>query len=123
VLWFVPNLLWGINARLNSTVAFMFGKKKGKYKREREVFVGADNGNFSVDWYKVGEKDLPENAPIVMFIHGINGGSGEPTIETLALLLMKKFGYRCCCCLFRFRSFIYYYLIYQRLLWNFNHHC
>lgn len=76
-------------------------KEKNEYERDREDFIGADNGKFSVDWFKVGEKKLSENVPIIIFVHGLNGGSGEPTIASLSISLTRKYGWRCCCIIFR----------------------
>jgi predicted alpha/beta-fold hydrolase len=119
--FYLANILIGFNAHLNTFAAFMFGKDKG-YRCRREKYIGVDGGQFFVDWFdldssksvKISSADDSSGsssnsttpsistAPTIVFVHGINGGSSEPSIQSVALTFKKKYkDWNVCCLIFR----------------------
>ena len=98
-LYYIPNLLYGITASINTLAAFT--KNKRRAELEREEMKGADGGSFFLDWYSKNNSEFPSDTPIIMFVHGISGGSYEPYLQKCAFRLVNNYHWRCCCYLYR----------------------
>lgn len=98
-IFFFPHFLYGITASVNTHAAVTVGKVKKFRAENREKLIGVDGGEFFVDWFSKNEKS-EDSTPIIILIHGINGGSSEPCISTFGIRL-SKMGWKSCCLLFR----------------------
>ncbi|KAH7819113.1 putative Alpha/beta hydrolase family containing protein [Monocercomonoides exilis] len=82
-LFYVANLKYGMDPYINTNAAFTCNKFN--YKPRREMLKGADGGEFGVDWFDLPQQEkLSDKAPIVIFVHGINGGSHERYLSKCA---------------------------------------
>ncbi|KAK2943348.1 putative Embryogenesis-associated protein EMB8 [Blattamonas nauphoetae] len=99
-LYYWAHWKYGLSGQLNSYGSHKCNKNP--YRPRRESFIGADGGEFSVDWFDTPEtSSLQQNAPIVVLVHGVNGGSSETWLQKMALRLANKEGYRVCCIILR----------------------
>lgn len=98
-LYFFPHFVYGSNTLLNTYASFTSGKIKNFRANSREKLIGADGGEFFVDWFSA-NSETENSVPIVVIIHGINGGSSEPCISLLGNRL-NKLGWKSCCILSR----------------------
>eukprot|EP00770_Monocercomonoides_exilis_P003188 MONOS_3167.1-p1 / transcript=MONOS_3167.1 / gene=MONOS_3167 / organism=Monocercomonoides_exilis_PA203 / gene_product=AB-hydrolase YheT / transcript_product=AB-hydrolase YheT / location=Mono_scaffold00072:75918-77147(+) / protein_length=409 / sequence_SO=supercontig / SO=protein_coding / is_pseudo=false len=99
-MFYFAHWKYGISAAINTGASYKCNKDKSR--PQREVLIGSDGGEFAIDWFQTKDKtDLPENAPIVIFSHGINGGSSEPPLQRFALRCVRKLGWRAVCVIFR----------------------
>ena len=96
---YIANFKYGFSPKINTMAAFTQNKRRLELRRQE--FKGADGGSFFIDWYSQEDPSIPKDTPIVMFVHGISGGSYEPYLQKCALRLVKQFNWRCCCYLYR----------------------
>ncbi|KAH7831478.1 putative phospholipase ABHD3 [Monocercomonoides exilis] len=98
--FYFPHWKYGISQKLNTAGAYL--ENKSKKRPLREFLEGLDGGKFSLDWF-VDENatKLHDSSPIVVFVHGINGGSSEPPLQKFALRCVKEIGWRSVCVIFR----------------------
>eukprot|EP00882_Tetradesmus_deserticola_P027371 GHRQ01030274.1.p1 GENE.GHRQ01030274.1~~GHRQ01030274.1.p1 ORF type:complete len:167 (+),score=41.55 GHRQ01030274.1:322-822(+) len=74
--------VWAPNAHVQSAMGMLRGlSANGNYKRQ--LILTNDHGTLGLDWW--GGADKPSYAahdvPVVLFIHGINGGSHEGYVK------------------------------------------
>eukprot|EP01132_Coremiostelium_polycephalum_P003743 gene3743-4662_t len=82
----------------------VYGRRALKLKSKRDTITNKnDGGTVSLDWYDFGV-EFPEDAPTIVILHGLTGGSQEKYIQYLALEAFKSkaqfrtivFNYRGC---------------------------
>lgn len=99
-LYYFPNWKYGISGELSSLKALRLNKTK--YRPRRELMESPDGGEFAIDWFESQNgKVLPDDAPILVFQHGMSGGSSEPCIQKFALRCVNELGWRSCCFILR----------------------
>lgn len=99
-LYYFPNLKYGISGEISTIQALK--KNKTKYRPRREFLQSSDGGEFAIDWFEPQNGAvIPDDAPIVIFQHGLSGGSSEPCIQKFALRCVNELGWRSCCFILR----------------------
>ncbi|KAK2950234.1 putative Embryogenesis-associated protein EMB8 [Blattamonas nauphoetae] len=99
-LYYWAHWKYGLSGHLNSYGSHKCNKNP--YRPRRESFIGADGGEFSVDWFDAPDtSQLKPDTPIVVLVHGVNGGSSETWLQKMGIRLSDKEGYRVCCLILR----------------------
>lgn len=81
---------WLIGPHIH-TIQGMRYRKRAKMECRREFIVFSDGGTSALDWFDTA--DTSEDAPVVIIIHTLAGGTREPCSNNLAEALVKK-GFR-----------------------------
>ncbi|KAA6391131.1 MAG: putative AB-hydrolase YheT [Streblomastix strix] len=99
-IYYWPHYKYGINGKLNTVASYQYGKTKD-YRPRREMLIGYDGGQFAIDWFEDANVIIPDDAPIIVAQHGINGGSSESYLQHIGLRCIREKKWRFVCVIFR----------------------
>lgn len=80
---------WLVNRHIHTMWGMRFRKTTNNYRRE--IYTFEDQGQCALDWFET--ENMPEDAPILVIIHTLAGGTREPCSNNLANHA-KKIGIR-----------------------------
>lgn len=64
-LYYFAHVYYGLNSIYNTISGFKYGKTKS-YRPRREILIGADGGEFAIDWFEDDRITIPDDAPIIV---------------------------------------------------------
>jgi len=70
------------------TVWGMRFRPRSRLECKREQFDFCDGGNTVLDWFEKG--DTADNAPVLVIVHTLGGGTREPCVNNMAEAVVKK---------------------------------